>query len=85
MPGDPAAGLRVDLEVDVAEPGPDGDGLPGVAWRDAVAVALERDQRVVSDDTLGLVLGRERQLRQREQRFCAGELTDRALPAPAAV
>jgi hypothetical protein len=53
----------------LAEPGADRDGLRGVAGRDAVAVGLERDQRVVGDDTFCLVLGRERQLRQRKQRL----------------
>ena len=74
MPGDPPAGLRVDLQVYVAQPGPDGHGLRRVAGGDAVAVALERHQCVVGDDTLGTVLGGERQLRQGEQRLGGGEL-----------
>jgi hypothetical protein len=39
---------------------------------------LERDQCIVGDDLLPLVLGWGRQLRQTAQRFRGRELTDRA-------
>lgn len=58
MSGDPPSSLRVDLQVNVTEPGPDGDGLRRVGGRNAVAVGLERDQRVIGDDTLGLMNAR---------------------------
>ena len=45
MARDPAAGRRADLQVQLAEPGGDGYGLPHQAGRDAVAVALEGDER----------------------------------------
>jgi hypothetical protein len=85
MPRDPPPGLRVDLQVHVPEPSANDHGLRRVAGRNAVAVALKRDQCVVGDDTFGLVLGRERQLRQDEQRLAGGELTDRAPPTLAPV
>ena len=65
--GDLPAGRRVDLQVQVSEPGPDGDGLLDVAGCDAVVVGLERDERVAGDNPVGVVLGGERQLRQRQQ------------------
>ena len=67
MPRDPVARGRVDLQVQLAEPGPHLDRGASVAGRHAVAVGLELDQRVARDDPLLAVLGTERQLRQRQQ------------------
>ena len=64
VPDDPPAGRRVDLQVHLTEPGPDSDPLLDIRGRDAVAVAVEADERVTGDDPLGVMLGGERQLRQ---------------------
>ena len=72
------SGGRVDLEVELAEPGTDLDGLASVAGRDAVLIALEGHECLTRHDPLLAVLSRERKLRQREQRLRSGELADRA-------
>jgi hypothetical protein len=63
----------------------DGHALADETRRDAVVVALERDQRRAADDALGLKLRRERSGRQAEQAILAGELGNRARAALAAI
>ena len=85
VPGDPPAGGGEDLDVQLAEAGRDGHGLADEAGRDAVVVALERDERRAPDDPRNLKLRRERRRWQPEQALLAGELGDRARAALAAI
>jgi hypothetical protein len=85
MTRDAPAGGGDDLQLQLAEPGRDGDGLPDQAGRDAVAVALERDQRRTADDALDRQLRGERERGQRDQALLGGELRDRLPVARASV
>ena len=85
MPGNPVARGRVDLQVQLTQPGADLDRGAGVGGRHAVAVGLKLGQSVARDDPLLAVAGRERQLRQPQQRLGRRELADRAPSPPAAV
>jgi len=82
---DRVARRRDDGQQRLADAGADRDGPAGVRWWDAVAVALERDQRAARRLALDDDLGRERQRRQRPQRFGGAQLADRAVAAAAAV
>ena len=77
VPRDAPAGGGEDLHVQLAEAGRHGHGLADQAGRDAVVVALERDERRAPDDALDLKLRGERGAGQAEQALLAGELGDR--------
>ena len=85
VPRDAPAGGGEDLHVQLAEAGRHGHGLADQAGRDAVVVALERDERRAPDDALNFKLRRKRVRRQAEQALLAGELGDRQPAARAAV
>ena len=80
-----SAGGGRDLDVQLAEAGRHGHGLADQAGRDAVVVALERNERGTTDDPMYLKLRGERERRQGEQALPAGELGDRQAAARASV
>ncbi len=61
---DAPAGGGEDLHVQLAEAGRHGHALPDQAGRDAVVVALERDECGAPDDALNFKLRGERLCRQ---------------------
>ena len=79
--GDRRAAGADDLDRWRAEPRADGHGQADQAGRDAVAVAVEADQRARRHLALDADLGREGQLGQRAQALASGQLADGQRPA----
>lgn len=73
----PSPREREDLQVQLAQPGRDGHGLADKPGRNAIAVALECDERRAANNPLNCELHRKCGARQPEQSLALGNLGDR--------